>query len=732
MLAKKIVILLLSSLIVACAAIIPSPPKSRPVPKQVDLTQPLSTTGTTPASTTLPIVELPQASVSPLKEINKIGQIPQVTELTDTTLGNIDLTGNDTIQLDFEQVSLRQLIEIVGDTLKLNLVIDPSIGDKITLRTSKDRPLKKQDLWPLLQLLLNEAGISVEKKGDVYYFKKTGPTLPGNIGSSTSPLSGSDAPEVLQITPLRYVSIDSVVAVIAPMVQPRGRIVSLPNLNIIGIITTPQRLERINKLINILDSDPFLHRGMRLFRLTNSKATELQAELDKILQALSGKTPPAYQAVALERINAILVVAPPGGGFDEVANWIEVLDGKSDESKEQVFIYHVRNLEAGKLATTLAEVFKQEGDKQDEKQKKDEFPPQEPVPPVPERPEDREEEQQAQKTPQKPTRPVSGVLAVSAELKVNLVADESTNSLLIKATPRDYRQLLETIYALDKVPKEVMINAVIAEVTLNESTRFGIDWQLLFGDVRNNGRNYVGTNFGVRGTEGQSSLILSYAAGSLNAVLNLLASTNDVVILSRPSLLVRNNEEASMNVGSNQPVLGSINRTTSNDNLVSQDVQYRDTGITVKVTPRINDDGIINMKIEQEFSQVGKPALADIKSPSFDQRKVSTSVVVQDGSAIVIGGLIETRNTHGREGIPVLKDLPVVGDILFSSTEKTDARTELVLIIVPQIVSPELNNRPMMQEFGRRMQMITELISEEFLVIEGFTPSKELKPGTKK
>jgi len=748
---KKISAILLSSvMVVACTT--PLPPKPHHSPTIMGADHPT----TAPLATSLPIVELPQTSSQPLKEVNHVGQVPTVSELTDNTLNDLNaLAENAPIQFDFEQVSLRQLIEIIGDTLKLNMVIDPSIGDKVTLRTAKDKPLRKPDLWPLLQLLLNDASISVEKKGGIYYFKKTGPVIPGDIGTSTSSLSRSEAPEVLQITPLRYISAESATAVLAPMVQPRGRILNLPNLNVIGIITTPQRLERVNKLLNILDADPFLHRGLRLFRLKNSKATEVQAELDKILQAISGKTPPAYQTIGLERTNAILVIAPPGGGFDEIATWVDVLDEKSDDSQEQVFIYHVKNLEAAKLATTLTEVFRQEGEQDKKDKSREETPPKTPFPRR-ERPEEEENpEQPPPKTPQPPARPVSGVLAVSAQLKVNLVADESTNSLLIKATPRDYRQLLETIYALDKVPKEVMINIVIAEVTLNETTKFGIDWQTLFESALGNGRGrtYVSTNFGISGgavfnnsssttaSSGQttttdnkksptalSGFVIDYVSGNLSAILNLLATTNDISILSRPSLLVRNNEEASMNVGTNEPILGSINRNTSvNDSMVYQDVQYKDTGITVKVTPRINDDGIINMKIEQELSQARPQQSGALNTPAFDQRKVATSVVIRDGNAIVIGGLIETINKNNQQGIPGLKDVPLIGNILFSSSGKDEKRTELVLIIVPQVVSPELNNRPLLQEFGRRMVVIKELLDEEGVILDGFNP-----PPTKK
>ncbi|MDY6992341.1 MAG: type II secretion system secretin GspD [Pseudomonadota bacterium] len=689
----------------------------------------------------MPITELPESQPIPLKEVNQAGQFPEVATLSDKTLTTQDfaLSDSDPIQLDFEQVSLRQIIEIIADHLNISMVIDPSIGDKVTLRTSPNKPLTKKDLWPLLQLLLNDAGITMERKGNIYHLKKTGPTLPGTIGISPDRLTDSDSPEVLQITPLRYMSLESALSALNPLVQPRGRIISLPNLNVIGIITTPQRLERVNQLISIIDADPFLHRGIRLFRLVNSKATEVKTDLDNVLKAISGNTVSAYQTVALERINAILVVAPPGSGFKDVAMWINILDERSEETGEQVFIYRVKNLEATKLASTLSDVFKIEDKEEEEERLRRER--RERGEPEPRQQQEEMEEAEAEPPGATPPAAPLGALPISAELKVNIVADESTNSLLIRARPRDYRQLLETIYLLDQEPKEVMINVVIAEVQLTDATQFGIDWQLLFG--RGN-RGFAGSNFnipsgnfaadvqpseegspqnavGLSGftlkiVDNWSALANGVAYGKVSAILNFLASTNDVRILSRPSILVRNNEEASMNVGSNEPFLSGVNTSTTSNQILSNDVQYKDTGITLKVTPRINDEGIINMQIYQEVSQLGPPRTTQ-NLQSFTQRKVETSVVVRDGGAIVIGGLIETRNKHDEQSLPYLKDIPIIGKPLFSTTNKEEVQTELVLIIIPEIIDPQADNRWLLERFKQQMREVETLLEEDNVLI---------------
>jgi len=729
LLRKIIVVLFCSTALLACS----TPPERQPPQSAEQMAnselQALPPAGTPPPinlpvaqqppTQSLPMAQQPPTPSEPLTEVNQLGQVPVVTTITEQSplISDLNLSDDAPIQLDLDQVPLRQLVEIIADALDVTMVIDPTIAEKVTIRTSEDKPLTKKDLWPLLQLLLSDAGVTMDRRGGVYQLKKEAEKLPSTVGMTPETLTSSTSSEVMQITPLRYIAADNAKTVIEPLIQPKGHVVTLPTLNIIGIVTSPERLKRVNQLLRVVDADPFIHRGMRLFRLVNSKAEEVQADLEKILKALSGNSTPTYQVIGLERINAVLVIAPPNSGFNEVAMWVDILDEKVEENREQVFIYKVRNLEASKLESTLSSIFKIDDKKAAEEKKK------------------RQRNETQQKDGKKPSaiKPPGSKMTVSAELDITLVADESTNSLLIRATPQDYQQLLETIYALDQVPKEVMVNVVLAEVTLTKDTQFGIDWQGVFRP-RANGNSTVGGNVqvpsgnfpagvspnqdtGVTSVGNLAGLSINYLSGSLNALLNFVASTNDISILARPSILVRNNEEASINVGTNEPFLSGINTSTVNNQLLSNDVQYRDTGVIVNVTPRINDDGIINMEIEQELTQLGTPRTSQ-QLQSFDTRKIKTSVVVRDNSAIVIGGLIQTRNKNNKQGIPGLQDLPIVGSILFSSTDTQTVRTELVLIIVPQIVDPEADHRPMVQKFKRQMHMVSQLLNEPYLLEE--------------
>ncbi|MCV6636120.1 secretin N-terminal domain-containing protein, partial [Candidatus Albibeggiatoa sp. nov. NOAA] len=470
-------LILLTGLLASCATTPPPKPASKSAldVAATHLQQEMPSVASNIPSDS-PITSLPQSKTEPPKEINQIGSLPTVQTTTEKP-PKFSLKAGQPLKFNFEQVPLRDVVQIIADTMGISIVVDTSIGaEKITMRTAEGKDLRKQDLWPLLQLLLSESGITMEKRGGVYYLKKIGAGggLPGTIGLK---LKGQgDASQVLQITPLRYITAESASAAITPMIQPQGRILNLANLNIIGIVTTPTILDRVNRLIQIIDADPFVHRGIRLFRLENSKASEVKAELDQILQAVMGSAP-AYQVIALERINAILIVAPPKGGFKEVEMWLNVLDEQSDESIEQIFIYRVKNLEAKELAATLSDVFKQDDKKDEEIKKKDNN--SDSTLPDGQLPLQVSDNQAAREKERGGNQAAGGAIPVSAELKVNIVADEKTNSLLIRATPRDYQQLLETIRILDRVPKEVMVNVVIAQVSLTETTKFGINWSIL-------------------------------------------------------------------------------------------------------------------------------------------------------------------------------------------------------------------------------------------------------------
>jgi general secretion pathway protein D len=294
---------------------------------------------------------------------------------------------------------------------------------------------------------------------------------------------------------------------------------------------------------------------------------------------------------------------------------------------------------------------------------------------------------------------------------VKIVADEATNSLLIRSTARDYRQLLTTINQLDAVPLQVMINAVIAQITLTEGNEFGVDWSRVAADSAvqpistATSTNYTPTGLG--GLMFSKSFI--DGAAQVDATLEAISINNDVQLLARPSLTVINNQEGEIQIGSQVPVeqgqaIGGAGVSTTN-------IQYRDTGIVLSITPQINDDGIVNLIIRQELSSVESGAEGVNNNPVFNNQEINTTVVVRDGENVVLGGLIQADTENLNSGVPGLNRVPLLGN-LFSFRQSTIQRKELFIVLRPEIINlnaeTSLQYRAVLERFELATQMIEE------------------------
>ncbi len=664
-------------------------------------------TASSQAIATLPADDGDNEQQRLIDEINRVGQDVNLPGYTENPPTAVNPEAEDIVELNYEQADLRVILEELAEAVDATIIIDPTIADKVSLRTSANRPLTQADIWPLVRLLTRQAGVTLEQVGNVYYARK----MQGNIPEEVAVVGdvGSTASVIMQITPLTYVSIESALELLAPLVEPEGRVVRISNNNTLAISATASQLSRINELLAVIDADPFQNQGLHLYQLTNANAADVATELAELLVLIEGANP-AYQVKGLERINSILVTAPANRGFEEITRWVRILDADRQEQAEQLFHYRVKNLTATELATTLTSVFEIEDEEE-----------------APVRPETNEPEQQTfnivtpdgntvSRTITAPTAsPGSGAaseIAVSADLRVTIVADEATNSLLIRANPRDYRQLLATINQLDAVPLQVMINAVIAQVTLTDETRFGVDWTRVADNAATNAISTT-TNTTFLPTGGLDGLLFTKSfldgAARVEATLEAIASNNDVRLLARPSLTVVNNMEGEIQIGAEVPVQSGTQTTGTGDNIISS-IQYRPTGIELYITPRINDDGVVNMTIRQVVSAIQEDT-GVAGNPVFQNQEISTTVVVRDGENVVLGGLIQSTNGDVNTGVPGLNQVPVLGR-LFSYQQDTAERKELFIVLRPEIVNLNDNNNAQYADILQRFDLAAEMFED--------------------
>lgn len=622
---------------------------------------------------------------------------------TETPPAPVNALSTDVVELNYEQADLRVVIEELADALDTTIIIDPSIADKVSIRTSANRPLRQEDIWPLIRLLTRQAGVTLERVGNVYYARKGDVNLSVEITTLGS-ASGATASVVTQITPLVYVSVESALEMLGPLVLPNGNL-SRISTNTLAISASPSQLSRINELLAVIDADPFQNQGLHLYPLSFAAAAEVAEELKEVLLLIEG-TNPAYQVKGLERINSLLVTAPANRGFEEITRWVHLLDADSQEQSEQLFHYSVKNLTALDLAATLTSVF--ELDEEDTQ-----------VRPANGRMETvevvtLEGETVSRSVPALANGAVGGGAneqAVSANIKVSIVADEATNSLLVRANPRDYRQLLATINQLDAVPLQVMINAVIAQVTLTDATRFGVDWSRVAANAPTDISTNTATTFLPSG--GLSGLLFTKSfvdgAARVEATLEAIATNNEVQLLARPSLTVVNNMEGEIKIGSVVPVRSGSTTTQSGDNIISS-IQYRDTGIVLTITPRINNDGVVNMIITQSLSSIQEASGVD-QNPIFDNQEITTSVVVRNNENIVLGGLIQSNNSDLSSGVPGLSRIPVLGK-LFSYQQDVTERKELFIVLRPEIVNLNDSDAAQFSAILNRFELAAELFED--------------------
>jgi general secretion pathway protein D len=300
----------------------------------------------------------------------------------------------------------------------------------------------------------------------------------------------------------------------------------------------------------------------------------------------------------------------------------------------------------------------------------------------------------------------AATLQVGAE-KVGVSAVDETNTLLVRSTAQAWHSIKDVIEKLDVMPLQVHIEAQIVQVTLTGDLNYGVNWY--FQNVL--GTRTLPAGVGVRNITGDAGLNYTFLSGSSVAFLQALDSVTDVKMLQTPSVFVRNNSEATFNVGTNIPIASvSFNPTTGNEGTFSQ-VQYLQTGTILKVRPRISKDGMVFLDLVQEISTPGPvPAVCSTSSanaancnPAIDTRKLKTEAAVLSGETVLLAGLIDDRSSHTSGGFPGLSRIPVIGG-LFGHQTVGKGRTETIILITPTIVRNPKEARDLTDEYGRRFR----------------------------
>ena len=612
------------------------------------------------------------------------------------SLGDKSFTGNndspekgEAVTLNFDNADIYEVIRAMAEILKVNYIIDPSVQGNVTIHTAGS--FSKKDLFAIFYQILDANGLSAIREGDIYRIGKSAESarraIPLYLPSQIDPnkpggVFGENI--IMQIIPLKNIDGAEMAKLLTPFVSSEGTIVSHSTPNIIILVDKASNVNKALRLVESFDIDLLQDLKQKFYPLKYSNAEEVAKVLNEVLLAY-GNDPKKNDSklIAIARLNMLLVISSNPNVFRQMDVLVRKLDIPSEDVESRIYVYFVKNGEAEELAALLAKVFtgtleskKNEIIKSDEEKKSAN----EPINPFAEKFPTVESYQKGSTNEQPAIEgPESGSKSVKGAIRV--ISDNIRNALIIDARPSDYQIVENILRRIDVLPRQVLIEATIAEVTLDDSTELGVEWS--FDRANDNPTGLLTANIGESG--------LSYVIGLTDKwtqALNALAKNGKVNILSAPTVLASDNKQAQINVSTQIPLATTqfqYNATDVNP-IFQTTIQYRNTGIILTVTPRINDRGLVSMDIRQEISdQAGGVNVGGQDYPSFFERVVETTLTVKDDQTIVLGGLITEKREQSDSGVPFFKDLPYLG-YLFGKKSNAVNKTELIILLTPRVI----------------------------------------------
>ncbi len=624
-------------------------------------------------------------------------------------------------RFNFEGESLHAVVKaILGDMLGQNYVIAPAVQGTVTYSTPK--PVSPAQALSVLEMILgwnNAAMIYSDGRYSIVPADQamgTGVVSP-RVGSPNN-ARGFES----RVVPLKFISATEMEKLLKPYARPNAIVNVDANRNIITVAGTRAELESYLRTIDIFDVDWMATMSVGVFPIQSSKAKTVVADLEKIFGE-SGKSPMAgmIRFMPLEGANAVLAVTAQPKYLSDVQQWIDRIDSAGQGVK--LYSYELKYVTAKDLSQRLGEVFSsgRGGGGGDSGGGASIFPGLQSVNIDGGGGKDGGFDSgssggsggglgggQLSLDPRQGGGNASVTLEVGAD-KVSVAAIEESNTLLVRATPMAWRSILEVVEKLDVLPMQVHIESQVAEVTLTGELSYGVNWFFERAVTDNGLPNAVGrdtwsTLAGSILPAGSSNpgLAWTFLGRNAAAVISALDEITDVRLLQTGSVLARNNSEATLNVGSRIPITTvSINPVLGNNNSTSQ-VQYIDTGVILKVRPRVTKDGTVFLDVVQEVSSPGSVPDAN-GNVRIDTRRLKTTAIVPTGETVMLAGLIQDSNSKGSSGFPGLSRIPVIGG-LFGRQTNNNGRTEVVILLTPTIVRDQKELRDFTDEYSRQFR----------------------------
>lgn len=644
--------------------------------------------------------------------------------------------------LRFENADVHDIVQaILGDALHLNYMVDPTVQGRITLQSTGN--VSAADLYNILENALQLHGISIVRDGKLYKVIRD-----VQANRDVGMIAAGENSPVTQVIPLQFVQASALLASVKSVLGQQALVANDPTNRHLIVVDRAQNVAKVIDIVAMLDVDYLARVRIRLVDVAKGDATELAKEMDTLFRTSGLFNWPGTEGnkvyfLPITRMNAILVAAANDSMIEAAEKWIRTLD---DEPKNglgaMVHVYPVNNSNATHLANLLRQLYGGAATQTT-------GPAQQPSSSLSSPTGQTQTPAAGQTATTDPSRVVlrgSGTGGGALASNVQIIADEATNSLVIRASPQDYLQIRRIIDRIDTVARQVLIQVMVAEVGLSDKLQYGVEWWLKNLTFSANGKRWAAqggldtglvspaadanpvTSAPADGVASGFNYLIFNKAGDITGLFNLLATNTDVNILSAPHVLASDGKTAKIEVGSEEPVVTqtvSTPTTTSTTGITtSNSVQYRPTGILLEVKPTINASGLVNLNMTQEVSSRGtNVSVGGSIYPSFTKRKVSTEVTIEEGKTLVVAGLIQDRGDKSNQGVPLLKDVPVFGT-LFGTQKNQTEKTELLIAITPFVVRNKGEAEKISREFRESLADLKQRMGDIKLMAPAEQPAE--------
>ena len=551
------------------------------------------------------------------------------------------------LSVELTKVDIKQAIKIIlGDILKLNYVLHPNVRGLVTLRTV--RPITKTQMLGLLDAVLEAHGLMAVHGDGIVQIIPSSSKKDAKVAHLLKQTKDGFGVEVI---PLTNIPTGKMLKLLAPVVE-KDDVIDLPGINNLLLISgiKKQRIT-IKKLIELLDVDAMASQYVAIVSLRNTRPEVMISELEQIL---SPRGNGLVRFTPIKRLNALMAITPNQKLIETVNLWIARLDKTKDADERRLFVYFVKHSDATALTETLKGVFAssvrhRRGTLQDNDVK---------------------------------NKDTKSALSQTT-LHPNFNSDHASNSILIWATGREYELISEVLNKVDISPLQVLIEGTVLEVTLQDNLRYGLKYLIESGNFRS---LFTQSNAAIASSILPGFGVTFGGQNTTKLVIDALSEITDVRVVSSPQLLVMDGGTARLHVGDQVPIITRTSSSTAtDDNRITNEIEYRDTGVTLDITPKVKSSGTVTLNISQTVSDVVRTSSSEINSPTIQQRQVTSTASLQSGTTALLAGLIREVATDIKSGIPLLHKLPVLGHF-FGTTGEQKQRTELVVLISPKVI----------------------------------------------